>query len=182
MSDADDRDLVVRTLSGDRRAFEAIVDRYAGTVYSVAVRAVGPGPDAEDVAQNVFLKVFEHLPSYRPSFRFFSWMYRIALNESLNAARRKRPVAGTEPDDVAEDAVAERELEAADLEDAIGEALMLLSDEDRALVILRHYEDLPYRDIAFIMDTTESLVKSRLFTARQRLRALLSARGIRHDA
>lgn len=182
MSDADDRDLVVRTLAGDRRAFEAIVDRYAGTVYSVAVRAVGPGPDAEDVAQNVFLKIFEHLPSYRPSFRFFSWMYRIALNESLNAVRRKRPVSGAEPDDIPDDAVADGELEAADLEDAIGEALMRLTEEDRALVILRHYEDLPYRDIAFIMETTESLVKSRLFTARQRLRTVLTTRGIRLDA
>ena len=182
MSDAEDRSLVERVLEGDRNAFAALVDRYSGTVYAVACRTVGPGPDAEDVAQNVFLKIYENLASYRPSYRFFSWLYRIALNESLNAARSRRP-AGDFPDvEAASDESADQELDSAELESSIGDALMELKEEDRALVILRHYEELPYRDIAFIMDSNEALVKSRLYSARQRLRSILNGRGIRLGA
>lgn len=179
MSDSEDRRLVERTLNGDRSAFAGLVDRYSSTVYGVACRVLGPGPDAEDVAQNVFLKVYENLATYRPSFRFFSWIYRIALNESMNEARRRRPQTDIEAIPLAATETADRSAESAILEDAIGVALMELDPEDRALVVLRHYEDLPYRDIAFIMDITEALVKSRLYTARQRLRGILMEHGIR---
>jgi RNA polymerase sigma-70 factor (ECF subfamily) len=178
MSDSEDRNLVERTLRGDRTAFRALVDRYASTVYGVASRVVGPGPDAEDVAQNVFLKVYENLASYRPSYRFFSWIYRIALNESMNVVRSRKSHDSVDRVSLAAPETADRALESSLLEDAIGEALMELEPSERALVILRHYEDLPYRDIAFIMDLKESLVKSRLFTARRNLRALLVNRGI----
>lgn len=182
MNDTQDREWVARTLAGDRSAFARLVDRYSGTVYAVACKAVGPGPEAEDVAQNVFLKIYENLATYRPSFRFFSWMYRIAINESLNAARRTRPFDTIEDQPISSGDDSSRLAETADLEDIVGEALMELRPEDRALVILRHYEDLPYRDIAYIMETTEPLVKSRLFSARQRLRSVMLARGIQFDA
>ena len=178
MSDSEDRQLVERTLRGDRTAFKALVDRYGSTVYGVACRVLGPGPDAEDVAQNVFLKVYENLATYRPSFRFFSWIYRIALNESMNAVRSRRPHDQVDPSQLSSPDSPESAVESAVLEDAIGLALMELEPSDRALVILRHYEDLPYRDIAFIMDITESLVKSRLYAARQALRGVLMNRGI----
>lgn len=182
MSDSEDRQLVERTLQGDRTAFAALVDRYGPTVYGVACRALGPGPDAEDVAQNVFLKVYENLATYRPSYRFFSWIYRIALNESMNATRRQRHHASIDSVALSSTESADGALEEALLEDAVGLALMELEPEDRALVVLRHYEDLPYRDIAFIMDITEALVKSRLYAARQRLRLVLMDRGIRISA
>lgn len=178
MSDNEDKELVERTLRGDRTAFRTLVDRYGSTVYGVAARVLGPGPDAEDVAQNVFLKVYENLSTYRPSYRFFSWIYRIALNESLNASRGRRSHDSIDPSELRSTDSPERAAESAVLDDAIGLALMELDPSDRALVILRHYEDLPYRDIAFIMDITESLVKSRLYAARQSLRAVLVNRGI----
>jgi RNA polymerase sigma-70 factor (ECF subfamily) len=178
MSDSEDRNLVERTLRGDRTAFKGLVDRYGSTVYGVACRMVGPGPDAEDVAQNVFLKVYENLASYRPSYRFFSWIYRIALNEAINAARSRRSHDRIDPLQLQASDATDRGVESSLLEDAVGQALMELEPSDRALVILRHYEDLPYRDIAFIMGLTESLVKSRLFTARRTLRSLLVKRGL----
>src|SRR5713226_7592124 len=88
MSVDEDRDLVSRCLKGDEKAFETIVDKYEKIVYNVAVRMGTSPEDAEDVTQTVFIKVFEGLSSFNSKYKFFSWIYRIAVNESLNAVNR----------------------------------------------------------------------------------------------
>ena len=89
-TDAEDRDLVRRTLTGENRAFGFLVDRYQKPVFNVALRISHNPTDAEDIAQTVFMKAFRKLESFDDEQRFFSWLYRIAINESINFSRRRR--------------------------------------------------------------------------------------------
>ncbi len=133
--------------------------------------------DANDVAQIVFLKVAEHLDEYDPRYKFFSWIYRIAVNESLNLLRRNgREEALDEEIDLpgSESAEPERQASAAQVASRIRSALMKMSPNDRVVLTLRHFSECSYEEIGQILDLEPKTVKSRLFEARQRLRELLS--------
>ncbi len=178
MNDEHDHQLVKRTLSGERGAFGQLVERYQTAVYTVAYNVLGNAADAEDAAQVAFLKAYEQLASFNDDYRFFSWLYRIAVNESINAKKKKRPISGLDHVEAVSDGMADRQTEENELEDRVGDALMDLSPTDRAIIILRHYQDFSYPDIAYILDISEKKVKSRLYTARQRLRGIFEQRGI----
>jgi RNA polymerase sigma-70 factor (ECF subfamily) len=93
--------LVERCRAGDKRAFESLLVRYQKPVFNAALRMLRNRDDARDVAQTVFLKAYEHLADYDPSFKFYSWIYRVAINESINVLQRRRhePIAGDELDE-----------------------------------------------------------------------------------
>lgn len=179
MTDADsDAAVVRRCLAGETRAFGTLVDRYQKVIYNVALRMVRDADDAADLSQAVFVQAYENLARYDPRYRFYSWIYRMAVNASINFARRRARLAPLEAGALAEDgdATPEARYASADVSDQVGRALLHLTPEDRALVILKHLEDFSYRDIAFILDLPEKTVKSRLYEARQRLKTIL----IRH--
>ncbi|MDA1028953.1 MAG: sigma-70 family RNA polymerase sigma factor [Bacteroidetes bacterium] len=178
MSDEQDRRLVDRTLAGDRQAFGELVKQYQIAVYTVAFNVLRNTNDAEDAAQSAFLKAYEQLGTFNHEFKFFSWLYRIAVNESINARKKKRPITGLDGPEPVSSEKADALIQENELEDQVDSALMDLSPEDRAIILLRHYQDFSYPDIAYIMDTTEGKIKSRLFTARQRLRGIFEKRGI----
>jgi RNA polymerase sigma-70 factor (ECF subfamily) len=178
MSEERDHRLVERTLSGDRRAFGELVEHYQVAVYTVAFNVLRNEKDAEDAAQMAFMKAYEQLGTFKQQFKFFSWLYRIAVNESINAKKKKRPVTGTDLLEPVSHEQTDKQTQDNELEERIDDALMELTPEDRAIILLRHYQDFSYPDIAYIMDTTEKKVKSRLFTARQRLRSIFEKRGI----
>jgi len=181
MTGAADKVLVERTLGGERSAFGELVDKYQKVVYNVAYRVLGNTEDAQDVAQTVFLKVYENLSTYNPRYQFFSWLYRIAVNEAVNAKKRFRNTVELMEDAVATSDTPHDGVEAVDVENQIGAAMMSLSPENRAILILRHYQEFSYRDIAYIMDLTEETVKSRLYSARQRLGKILIQKGLRSE-
>jgi RNA polymerase sigma-70 factor, ECF subfamily len=171
-----DEVLVERYRNGDREAFTALVIRYQRPVYNAAWWVLKSAEDAADVAQNVFLKVAERVDDYDPQYRFFSWIYRIAVNESLNFRRRhgrEEPldeevdVPGPEGDDP------ERKAQEAELSGRLRHAMTRLPTNDRMVLVLRHFSDLSYQEIAQVLELDEKTVKSRLFEARQRLRGLL---------
>jgi RNA polymerase sigma-70 factor, ECF subfamily len=172
-----DAEIVQQCLDGDTRGFAVLVDRYKQTLYNVALDILKDPDDAEDAAQCVFIRAYEKLGSYRPEFKFFSWIYRMAVNESLNRVRARRNHTALDESAMA-DSDASFALQASELEGRVGEALMYLKPEDRALILLRHFEDLPYRDLGFIFEIPLQTVKSRLFTARQRLRDICMVKGI----
>ena len=178
MTDDRDHQLVLRTLEGDRNAFGELVKTYQTPVYTVAFNVLRNEKDAEDAAQVAFIKAFEQLGTFNPQYKFFSWLYRIAVNESINAKKKRRYDSGTDTIDPIAPHQTDKLTEDNELEDRVGDALMELTPEDRALILLRHFQDFSYPDIAYIMDTTEKKVKSRLFTARQRLRGIFEKRGI----
>ena len=93
MNEESDGALVRRTCSGEPRAFDALVRRHEKTVFNAALRMLHDREEARDVTQTVFLKVYEHLGEYDPTHKFYSWIYRIALNESIKSLQRRKPTA-----------------------------------------------------------------------------------------
>jgi len=175
MNEDSDGLLVQQCRGGDRRAFETLVDRYQKPVFNAALRMLRNPEDARDVAQTVFLKVFEHLADYDPKFRFYSWIYRIALNESINVLDRRHrhePIVGDEVDDRrgAEDEVGSMQTGV-----RVQRALMSIKPEYRSVIVLKHFLELSYDDIGQVLGLPEKTVKSRLFTARQLLKDALQA-------
>lgn len=158
-------------LAGETSAFETLVTRYQKTLYAVASRMLGNREDARDATQTAFLRAFERLDSYDPSYRFFSWIYRILMNECLNVIRARRPgEAGVVPP--APPGPLDR-LEAEERRRRVRQALKGLSDEHRDVLVLRHFAELSYDDIASELEIPAKTVKSRLFAARRQLEAAL---------
>jgi len=173
-ADEQDRTLVRRYLAGQRDAAGGLVDRYQKPLFNVALRMLENPHDAEDVTQTVFLNAFLKLRTYDPSYRFFSWIYRMTVNESLNTLKRRKHtlMLEDEPGLPAPGAAADR---ATEVQDRVGKALMQLKPDDRAVVVLRHFVDFSYEEIADVLEIPVKTVKSRLFTARERLRVTLRA-------
>jgi RNA polymerase sigma-70 factor (ECF subfamily) len=167
----DEAALVARCLRGDPDAFEPLVKRYERVLFSVALRLVGDYEDARDATQNALVRAYVHLETFDPTRKFFSWIYRIVVNECLNVRRARRPQerlvdtleAKPTPDGV----------EALERRDQIQVALQGLTEEYREVVVLRHFADLSYAEISEVVGVPEKTVRSRLFSARQRLGALL---------
>ena len=171
-----DQALVEGCRNGDRAAFAALVGRYQQPIYNAAYRVLGNADDAADIAQGVFLKVAERLEGYDPRFKFFSWLYRIAINESLNLLRRNgREEPLDEEMDIpgADSANPEWQLGEAQVSRRVQGALMRMRAEDRVMIALRHFSECSYREIGAILELDERTVKSRLYEARSRLRGLL---------
>ena len=173
----DPDDVLVRSCrDGDRSAFVALVRRYRGPIYNCAFRVLGREEDASDVTQGVFLKVIQRLDQYDPQYRFFSWIYRIALNDSLNMLRdrdREAPLEEGYDPPGPDGGNPEHQADAKQTSQRIQAALMRMKMADRAVLTLRHFSDCSYEEIAQIMELDVKTVKSRLFDARQRLRGLL---------
>ena len=166
-----------RFLNGERAAGDELVNRYHRSVFNVALRMLGNTQDAEDVTQTAFGNAFAALESYDPKYRFFSWIYRMSVNESLNTMKRRRNVVSLDGsfDVPAPDAISHS---AAEAEDRVGRALLDLKPDDRAVVVLKHFVSFSYEEISDVLGVPVKTVKSRLFTARERLReSLLAARA-----
>jgi RNA polymerase sigma-70 factor (ECF subfamily) len=177
MNEDSDGLLVERCRNGDRRAFETLVGRYQKPVFNAALRMLRNQEDARDVAQTVFLKVYEHLGDYDPTHRFYSWIYRIALNESINVLDRRRRLEPISGDEIDERLGAEDEVESEQSAQRVQRALMTIKPEYRAVIVLKHFLELSYEDIGLVLELPERTVKSRLFTARQLLKDALQDNG-----
>jgi len=173
--DADDAVIVRRCLEGDLEAFEALVTRYQRVMFTVAMRMLGEREDARDATQNAFIKVYEKLDTFDPAFRFFSWMYRILLNECLNAKRRtgRQPVRAS----IAEPDLPDEMLQAAQRQRMVRGAIVALPVKLREVIVLRHFAARSYDEMSAAIGIPVKTVKSRLYTARQRLSAMLKAQG-----
>lgn len=172
----DDLTLVRQFLGGERRAFEPLVERYQKAVYNVALRMSNDPDDAADITQNVFIKASEKLGTYDPKYKFFSWIYRIAVNESINFVGAARRGEALPEELVSGESNPEEIVQAGMLSESIEQGLLQLADDSRIVIILRHFEELSYEEIGFILDLPVKTVKSRLFTARQSLKKVLSKR------
>ena len=176
-----DRVAVERCLEGDSDAFGELIVRYQRPVFNTVLHMVGDAEDAREVCQQAFMKAYEHLASYDRDRKFFSWIYRVAVNESINWLKARRP--HEELDETFEHPRANPAQESEELEEwrHLHEAILELDPNYRAVVILRHFVHFSYDEIAEILKVPEKTVKSRLFTARSLLREALEARGHAHN-
>jgi RNA polymerase sigma-70 factor (ECF subfamily) len=178
MVDGDpDEALVARCLRGEVEAFEPLVARYQRVLYNAAYRLLGDHEDARDVAQGALVKAYEKLASFDPRYRFFSWIYRIVVNEALNTRDRRRPSTPLGADLAAAGSVFEA-LASRERKDSLQAALLRLSAEDRELIVLRHFAELSYAEIGDTLGIAEKTVKSRLHEARQRLGRVLEPESL----
>lgn len=186
----DDRELVERALKGDETAYRELLERFRRPVFSLIYRMIGDREQAEDLAQESFVKAFNNLDSYNPRFRFSSWLFKIANNHAIDHLRRARlatvSIQGS-PHAVdaereeetrivleAQDESPEQEIMALELGAEIERAITQLRPEYRTAVILRHVECRPYEEIAEIMDIPVGTVKTFLHRARAELREALA--------
>jgi len=162
-----DAGLVARCRRGDRAAFDALLARHRAHVVNLAYQMLGAADEAQDAAQEAFVKAFTRLKQFRGEALFATWLRRIAVNECLNRLARRRPVAdvsaplGVSPEPV-EEALAVRA------------AMQALSPPLRAALVLRELHGASYEDIARILRIPLGTVRSRLAAARDKLREMLS--------
>lgn len=175
-----DRDtaLISDCKRGDRNALETLVRRYEKPIYNAAYRMLGNPDDAADITQIAFLKVFENLDRYNPKFKFFSWIYRIAVNESINLLKRRGHQEPFDDKQASNLRDPEAMVDAERLCNCVQEVLMELQEEYRAVIVLRHFTECSYHEIGEILQIPDKTVKSRLYTARQIMKDKLSAKGL----
>lgn len=177
MGKTDDPELIARCLRGDRNAFETLLTRYEKPVFNAAFRMLHSTEDARDVTQTVFLKVYENLDRYDSRFRVFSWIYRIAMNESIDCLNKRDRTETMEAEPADSGFGPEQETSNTQLKNDLQTALMKIKPEYRTVVVLKHFLDCSYVEIGEILDVPEKTVKSRLFAARQLLKDALIKRG-----
>jgi RNA polymerase sigma-70 factor (ECF subfamily) len=181
-----DEGMIAAVRAGDATAYRGLVERYQGRVYALLYGMVRNPEDARDLTQDAFVKAYRNLHTFREDARFYTWIYRIAMNLAIDFVRRrgKGPVAGFEEDVAVRDpdggvSAAHhgdspgRALERKRLHAAILAALDRLPEDQKQVVLLRELEGLSYKEIASILDIAEGTVMSRLFYARKKLQAML---------
>jgi len=190
-SNEEDRLLIERFKNGDASAFDMLVDKYSGRAYQIAYGILGSRQDAEEVAQDVFIRIYRALPKFRGDSEFTTWMYRIAMNLARNKYRWNKsrgsqrsvsidaPLDGTDESDGRKLDVVEGRLspdEKASLDELEGHALKELENLPelyRQALTLRNIDELSYEDIADLLGCKLGTIKSRIARARDELRKRL---------
>ena len=182
----DEKHLLARARRGEVAAFEELVRLYEKRVYAVALRSAGSPEDAADIVQEVFLRAWRSIESFRGDSGFSTWLFRITMNLCVDCARHKHAQPQTQPlvgEDDAERPIPdtaptpEEHLENSELGRELAAALGDVSGEHRQIVLLRDVSGLSYTEIAEVLEISEGTVKSRLSRARLALRTVLLRRG-----
>ncbi|HTR40200.1 MAG TPA: sigma-70 family RNA polymerase sigma factor [Pseudomonadales bacterium] len=179
--------LVDRAQRGDLQAYDELVKRYQERIYATVYHMTSNHEDANDLAQESFVKAFQALKSFKGGSSFYTWLYRIAVNKTINFLKQRKNRqhmslndldfnAEHDPDLVAliSDKTPRREVGLTELQEKLNAALLKLSDSHRMAVVLHDVQGLSHEEIAKIMKCNIGTVRSRLFYARQQLQALLA--------
>lgn len=180
-------DLIRRARLEDTSAYEELVRRYYGKIYGLVYGMLSSREDAEDVTQEVFVKAWKALGHFREQSSFYTWIYRIAINRTVNFRKkrnRRRTVQFEEfdPDIKQAESYKEfsskgsvlRKMNLGEFQKKMNEALLTLSDKHRAVVIMHDVQGMPHSEIAGVMGCSEGTVRSRLFYARKKLQEELA--------
>ncbi|HSB34170.1 MAG TPA: sigma-70 family RNA polymerase sigma factor [Nitrospirota bacterium] len=178
MQDIDDLNFIKRFNDGDTPAFGEIVLKYQDRIYNLCRHMLGNAHDAEDVAQDAFLKAYQALPRFQPDASLYTWLYRIATNTCIDYQRKpvfeslfRSSEDGEElvHDRASDEPSPERLYQSRQIDQALKESLAKLSPKLRAIIILKEIEDLSYEEIAETLDLSLGTVKSRISRARKEL-------------
>ena len=173
----DEREALAACRRGEREAFDLLVERYQRDVYRLCYRYLGNHEDANDMAQEAFLKAYRGLGSFRGDSAFSTWLYRIAVNACLNFRAARKPVEEL-PETLPDGRVlaGERLLEE-EKRERVRAAVGRLPEKQRATLILKIYHDLTHEEVAKILGSTVGTVKANLFHALGNLRKLVAETG-----
>ena len=182
-----DTDLVRAAQGGDMAAYDQLVRRYQERIYGTIYHMTANHEDAADLAQDTFIKAYQALKSFKGGSSFYTWVYRIAVNKTINFLKQRKNRAHMslndldfnaehDPDLVAlvSDKTPRRDANLAELQEKLNEAMQKLSEPHRLVVTLHDVQGLAHEEIAEIMDCNIGTVRSRLFYARQQLQGYLA--------
>jgi RNA polymerase sigma-70 factor (ECF subfamily) len=179
-----DHALMARVAVGDHRAFRQLVERHQNAIVGTVSKMLGSTSDSEDIAQQVFIRVWKHAKRYKPDNKFTTYLYTITRNLVYNETRRrsrKRTISTDQREDDQhlqhpdeESSQPDAALLDTELREAIDAAIASLPENQRLAVVLRRYDNLPYEEIAVVLKTSVPSVKSLLFRARTTLRDSLA--------
>jgi RNA polymerase sigma-70 factor, ECF subfamily len=175
-----DAALVARCLKGDTDAFDELVRRYERPLYNGSLRIVRNPEDARDIVQGVFVRAYEKLSTYDPERKFFSWIYRMMVNASLNWVEARRSYQDLEAELPSADPSPEGYFVQGEEAAHIEEALARLKPELRLAVVLKYFGELSYDELSYVLDLPAKTVKSRLYEARRLLAAFMIEAGVTH--
>ncbi len=182
-----DDELVLRAQQGDVHAFDELVERYHGKIYGLTYNMTSNREDAEDLTQDVFVKAYQALPRFKGKSSFYTWLYRIAVNKTINYRKkrnRKRAMSldqfdnEIKLDDVYHDLTSKgsplRNVSLSELQKKLNEVLQNLSEKHRTVVVLHDMQGIPHEDIAKMVGASVGTIRSRLFYARRQMQAELA--------
>jgi len=183
----EETELVRKARHGDLESYDELVRRYQERIYATIYHMTSNHEDANDLAQEAFIKAFHALKSFKGGSSFYTWVYRIAVNKTINFLKQRKNKAQMSLDDLdfnaehdpdlvalISDKTPRREVNLAELQEKLNEAMQKLSEPHRLVVTLHDVQGLSHDEIAKIMDCNIGTVRSRLFYARQQLQAYLS--------
>lgn len=182
----EDAEAIERAIQGDTKAFDELVHKYYSKIYALTYNMTGNNTDAEDVAQEVFIKAHKNLKRFKGRSSFYTWIYRIAVNHTINHIKRRQRHYQCSLDDVdrgierdpaflelSSDSEPFRNAELSEIQKKLNDAIQQLSDKHRTVVVLHDIEGVPHDQIAKIMKCSTGTVRSRLFYARKQLQSYL---------
>jgi len=179
MSTKPDEYYIEQTLKGNVNAFTFLVEEYKHMVFTLAIRIVKNREAAEEVAQDVFVKAFKNLKNFKGDSKFSTWIYKIAYYASLDELKRSKRQIRSENIDTFNDRNlgntddALKLLHDKDRKEIINEALFKLNEDERVIITLYYFEELPVKEISKIVDLSEDNIKVKLFRSRKKLAELL---------
>jgi len=177
-----ERELVRACQRGDREAYDRLVERYQRAVYRLCYRYVNDHEDANDLAQDAFIRAWRAVGRFRGDSAFSTWLYRIAVNACLNHRARRRPASEEISDRIADPRQgADRGVQEGDEARVVREAVSRLPEKQRATLILKVYQELTHEEVARILGASVGTVKSNLFHALANLRRSLAGPGMREE-
>lgn len=196
LAEITDSVLVKNSLQGDENAFKELTARYIKKIYNVAYRYLGNHQDAEDATQEVFINLFKNLDKYNPQYKFSTWLFKIAVNQSLYQYRTNKNrnnkkadlkalfISDNKNDSKSENSIVnpEKIILRKEISQKIINALLQIDEKYRKILIYRHYMDFSYEEIQQITNTPLGTVKTKLHRARKKLKDLLQEDDFFHNS
>jgi RNA polymerase sigma-70 factor, ECF subfamily len=178
MEQLSDLELVQEVRRGKRQAFTELMRRYQQRVYWTARRIVGRHEDADDIAQETFIKAYLALGDFRGDSSFFTWLYRIAMNLSLNAVRKQQVLKYLRQSDIINrilpaEGNPDQELEVKETESIFHRAIASLPEKQKAVFVMRYFDDMSYEDISKVLRTSVGGLKANYFHAIRKIRDVM---------
>jgi RNA polymerase sigma-70 factor (ECF subfamily) len=178
VTEENEQEIIAGWKRGDKRAFETLVRRYKTDAFMVAFGFVGIAEDARDLSQEAFIKAYRARARFDESRPFYPWLYRILKNHCLNFVQRNRRNLSIDAEDFHREIACSRptpldNVETEERKQIVHAAIARLSDDHREIIVLKTFKELSYKEIADVLEVPVGTVMSRLFYARQALRALI---------
>ena len=181
MIDFNDSELVIKCLDGNSQAFGTLIERHQKALFNVVFRMTNNYDNSEDIVQSVFIKAYKSLAGYDPKYKFFSWIYRITINETINYLKKKKQADIIVSEVIADNENPESLYQKKELGVQVQKTLMKLDPKYRVLIVLCQLQSCSYQEVSKILKLDEKKVKSRLFTARNLVKDLLIKEGIQQN-